>query len=64
MADVPPTDDEPSCCELACYEDPGCACEGCGGSHAEPHVTPVGGWLLVAAVVLVTAAAVAWKVLS
>lgn len=22
-------DPEPSCCELACYEDPGCACEGC-----------------------------------
>lgn len=20
---------EPTCCELACYEDPGCACDGC-----------------------------------
>jgi hypothetical protein len=24
---------EPDCCELACYEDPGCSCEGC----AEPR---------------------------
>lgn len=20
---------DPTCCELACYEDPGCACDGC-----------------------------------
>ena len=29
---APETDDETSCCELACYEDPGCTCDGCGGS--------------------------------
>jgi hypothetical protein len=23
------TDRTPTCCELACYEDPGCSCEGC-----------------------------------
>jgi hypothetical protein len=27
---------EPTCCELACYEDPGCACDGCTPDPAEP----------------------------
>jgi hypothetical protein len=27
---------EPSCCELACYEDPGCSCDGC---KAEDEMT-------------------------
>jgi len=27
---TPPT---PTCCELACYEDPGCTCDGC---HPDP----------------------------
>ena len=55
MADVPPaTDTEPSCCELACYEDPGCACPGCEGQRSvgsESRGTWVGCLLLVAAMV-------------
>ena len=27
------TDRTPTCCELACYEDPGCTCDGC---HPDP----------------------------
>ena len=30
----PETDDEPSCCEYACYEDPGCTCDGCNGQRS------------------------------
>ena len=26
---------EPSCCELACYEDPGCGCDGCRAAIKE-----------------------------
>ena len=28
----PPETDEPSCCELGCWKNPGCRCAGCGGS--------------------------------
>lgn len=30
----PETDSEPSCCEYACYEDPGCSCPGCVGQRS------------------------------
>ena len=48
---APEGTDEPSCCELACYEDEGCSCDGCGGS-LPAHVTPVGCWLLAAGLIL------------
>ena len=30
------TDRTPTCCELACYEDPGCTCDGCAPDPAPP----------------------------
>ena len=33
-------DAAPTCCELACYEDPGCACDGCRSEDAAPQPDP------------------------
>jgi hypothetical protein len=30
----------PTCCELACYEDPGCTCDGCHPDPAPLDVEP------------------------
>lgn len=56
-----PGTDEPSCCEYACYEDPGCACDGCEGQRPA-HVTPVGCWLLSAGLILAVIVAVVRRV--
>ena len=40
------TDRTPTCCELACYEDPGCTCDGC---HPDPAPLDVERLAVVAA---------------
>lgn len=63
MAEVPPTDEEPrGRCEhgalvggcLRCYY---------AGDDEPGHVTPVGGWILVALLILGVLVAVIWRVL-
>jgi len=44
----PPDIRDPSCCELACYEDEGCMCSGCpgqrDGDNAEPAQSTFARW--------------------
>ena len=35
------TDTDPTCCELACYEDPGCCCDGCEAADAAATPAPL-----------------------
>lgn len=48
---------EPSCCELACYEDPGCSCPGCDDRCASRDWSRVISLLCVVGMLLIAFAA-------